>query len=91
VVTVAGLRHFNIRRVSLDSKRRALLMELDGIADTATTEKGPLRVDHRQTAVAAVMRDPVWMVVTFVAWLFATATLVYRALPNLTRDRTGRT
>jgi len=78
VVTLAGLRQFNIRRLSLDSKRRALLTELDGVAATAQTERGPLLVDHRHTAFAAARGNPVWMVVVFVAWLFATATLVYR-------------
>lgn len=91
VVTLAGLRQFNIRRLSLDSKRRALQTELDGVAATAQTERGPLVVDHRHTALAAARGNPVWMAFAFVAWLFATATLVYRALPSLPRDRTGRT
>jgi hypothetical protein len=78
VVTLGGLSQFSIRRVSVDPKMRSLRMELDGLVDTVTTERGPLRVDHRQTALAAAMRHPLWVIFGVFVWLLATGAVLYR-------------
>ena len=78
VVTLAGLRQFSIRRVSVDLKMRNLRMELEGSVDTVTTERGPLRVDHRQTALAAAGRHPLWVIFGVLVWLLATGAVLYR-------------
>jgi hypothetical protein len=79
VVTLGGLRQFSMRRVSVDPKMRSLRMELEGLVDTVTTERGALRIDHRQTALTAAARRPLWVVLGVFAWLFATGAALYRA------------